>query len=92
VKRITTGLVKQRRIGFVGFSRLTLLDDVGPHEVMVADELASGRLVPLFESAEVVDHGYWLAWPKNSRKRALIDRLASWLSEEMLLAYRPLPP
>jgi len=59
-------------------------------ELMVADELASGRLVPLFESAEVVDHGYWLAWPKNSRKRALIDRLASWLSEEMLRANRPL--
>ena len=58
--------------------------------LMVADELASGRLVPLFESAEVVDQGYWLAWPKNSRKRALIDRLASWLSEEMLRAHRPL--
>ena len=57
--------------------------------LMVADELASGRLVSLFESAEVVDHGYWLAWPKNSRKRALIDRLASWLSDEMLLANQP---
>jgi DNA-binding transcriptional LysR family regulator len=51
--------------------------------LMVADELASGRLVPVFQSAEIADRGYWLAWPKNSRKRALIDRLAGWLSEEM---------
>ena len=51
--------------------------------LMVADELASGRLVPLFQSAEIADRAYWLAWPKNSRKRALIDRLAAWLSEEM---------
>jgi DNA-binding transcriptional LysR family regulator len=51
--------------------------------LMVADELASGRLVSLFQSAEIVDRGYWLAWPRNSRKRALIDRLAAWLLEEM---------
>jgi LysR family transcriptional regulator, glycine cleavage system transcriptional activator len=51
--------------------------------VLVADELASGRLVPLFHSTEIAARGYWLAWPKNSRKRALIDQLAAWLSEEM---------
>jgi LysR family transcriptional regulator, glycine cleavage system transcriptional activator len=51
--------------------------------LLVADELAAGRLVPLFHSVEIVDRGYWLAWPKNSRKHALIDRLASWLSQEM---------
>ncbi|HWX36707.1 MAG TPA: LysR substrate-binding domain-containing protein [Steroidobacteraceae bacterium] len=51
--------------------------------LMVADELASGRLVPLFQSVEIVDRGYWLAWPKNTRKRALIDRLAAWLSQEL---------
>ena len=50
--------------------------------LMVADELASGHLVQLFQSAEITG-SYWLAWPKNSRKRALIDRLAAWLSEEM---------
>jgi LysR family glycine cleavage system transcriptional activator len=51
--------------------------------LMAADEIASGRLVPLFKSAEIVDRSYWLAWPKNSRKRALIDRLAAWLLREM---------
>jgi LysR family glycine cleavage system transcriptional activator len=51
--------------------------------LMVADEIASGRLVPLFQSTEIADRGYWLAWPKNSRKRALVDRLAAWLSQEM---------
>ena len=50
--------------------------------LMVADELASGRLVQLFQSAEITG-SYWLAWPKSSRKRALVDRLAAWLSEEM---------
>lgn len=51
--------------------------------LMVADELASGRLVQLFQGVDIVGRGYWLAWPKDSRKRALIDRLAAWLSEEM---------
>lgn len=57
--------------------------------LMVADELASGRLVPLFRSVEIAGRGYWLAWPKNSRKRALIDRLAAWLSQELSSMTRP---
>jgi len=51
--------------------------------LLVADELAAGRLVPLFPAAPVPGLAYWLVWPKSSRKCTLIDRLAAWLREEM---------
>lgn len=75
-----TSMVIQAAVAGVGIALARSL--------MVADEIDAGRLVPLFQGVEIADGGYWLAWPKNSRKRALIDRLAGWLSAEMSGASR----
>lgn len=52
-------------------------------ELLVRDELASGRLVPVFDLRLPAASQYWLVWPKASRKRALIDPLAAWLQDAL---------
>jgi LysR family glycine cleavage system transcriptional activator len=51
--------------------------------LLVSGELASGRLVRLFEIEQRTQYCYWVAWPKGTRKRAQIDTLVSWLQREM---------
>lgn len=48
-------------------------------ELLAHDELASGRLMRLFDVTLPATGAYWLVWPKGSRKRAMISALQDWL-------------
>lgn len=48
-------------------------------------DLASGKLVQLFNVERPTDYAYWLAWPKGTQKRAQIDRLVAWFHRELRL-------
>ena len=52
-------------------------------ELLANADLAAGGLVRLFGIEQTMDYGYWLAWPKGTRKRALIELLLAWLKREL---------
>lgn len=45
-------------------------------------DLASGKLVQLFDIERPTDYAYWLAWPKGTQKRTQIDKLLAWFNRE----------
>lgn len=62
-------------------------------DVLVADDLAAGRLVRPFELSVPVDFGYHIVCPKEKAKDRKVAAFAAWLHEEAaLMAGDPISP
>ena len=45
---------------------------------LAAADLASGRLVRLFDHEVAAEYGYWAVWSGSSPRRALVERFVDW--------------
>jgi LysR family glycine cleavage system transcriptional activator len=45
---------------------------------LAAGDLASGRLVRLFDREVAAEYGYWAVWSGSSPRRALVERFVGW--------------
>lgn len=68
-------------------SALILQAAAGGHGValarsrLAATDLASGRLVRLFDHEVAAEYGYWAVWSGSSPKRKLIERFVDWTAD-----------
>ena len=62
-------------------------------DVLVADDLAAGRLVRPFKLSVPVDFGYYIVCPEEKAKERKVAAFAAWLHEEAaLMAGDPVSP
>lgn len=52
------------------------------HEVLVAEDLAAGRLVAPFEESIPSAHGYYLVYPDGALRSPRVRRFRDWLMDE----------
>lgn len=54
---------------------------------LAGEELLSGRLVMPFRQAVATGDGYWMHWPDNSPRRAVLQRLCDFLQQHPLARF-----
>ncbi len=57
-------------------------------QALAADDVAAGRLLPLFEEKTPVAFAYWLVWPRGRYLAPPVRAFISWIKEETAGAAR----